>query len=157
MTNSDDARKRDDPHDLNRFVRAQANDYGTAFSEIRSGRKRTHWMWYIFPQIDGLASSAMSKRYAIKNLEEASAFLAHPILGPRLLECAEALIQVEGRSATEILGSPDDMKLKSCATLFGRALPPGSVFGRLLERYYRGEEDRRTLKLLDLDLDRRDG
>src|SRR4051794_20112481 len=105
----------DDPHDLGRFVVAQEDDYGPALSEIRSGRKRSHWMWYIFPQLDGLAFSSMSKRYSIKSLAEAEAYLRHPLLGPRLVECCNAVLGVEGRSAYEIFGSPDEMKLKSCA------------------------------------------
>ena len=137
-----------DPYNLSRFVHAQQDDYEQALSELRAGRKRTHWIWYIFPQIDGLAFSSTSKRYAIKSAEEARAYLDHPILGPRLLECAGSLLRVDGRSATEILGSPDDMKLKSCATLFASVLPAGSVFDRLLEKYYRGERDGRTLQLL---------
>jgi uncharacterized protein (DUF1810 family) len=137
-----------DVYDLNRFVRAQEDDYERALSEITSGQKRTHWMWYIFPQLDGLAVSPTAKRYSIKSVEEARAYLEHPILGPRLLNCAEAVIRVEGRSATEIFGSPDDLKLKSCATLFSIVAPPGSVFDRLLEKYYRGARDGKTLELL---------
>ncbi len=148
MTNSTDSRSSDDPYDLNRFVRAQAADYERALAEIRSGRKRTHWMWYIFPQIDGLAFSSTSKYYSIKSVEEARAYLDHPILGPRLLACAEAVLGVEGRSAREIFGSPDDLKLRSCATLFASVMPPGSAFDRLLEKYYRGERDAKTLQLL---------
>ncbi len=143
MTNSDD------PYQLSRFVRAQEDDYEQALSELRDGRKRTHWIWYIFPQIDGLALSSTSKRYAIKSVDEAKAYLDHPILGLRLQECAGALLRVENRSATEILGSPDDMKLRSCATLFASVLPAGSVFDRLLEKFYRGERDSKTLQLLD--------
>lgn len=142
MTNSTD------PHNLSRFVHAQEDDYAQALSELRAGRKRTHWIWYIFPQIDGLAFSSTSKRYAIKSAEEARAYLDHPILGPRLLECAGSLLRVDGRSATEILGSPDDMKLKSCATLFASVLPARSVFDRLLEKYYRGERDSKTMQLM---------
>jgi uncharacterized protein (DUF1810 family) len=138
----------DDVYDLNRFVRAQQDDYERALAEITSGQKRTHWMWYIFPQLDGLAFSPTAKRYAIKSIEEARAYLEHPILGPRLLTCAEAAVGVEGRSATEIFGSPDDLKLKSCATLFSAVAPPGSVFDRLLEKYYRGARDGKTLELL---------
>jgi uncharacterized protein (DUF1810 family) len=140
----------DDPHDLNRFVEAQEADYERALSEIVGGRKRTHWMWYIFPQIDGLGSSSISKRFSIKGVEEAKAYLDHPVLGPRLLRCAEAVAAIEGRSATEIFGSPDDLKLKSCATLFAFVLPPGSVFDRLLAKYYAGERDEKTLRLLDV-------
>jgi uncharacterized protein (DUF1810 family) len=140
-----------DPYDLNRFVQAQQDDYKRALSEITSGQKRTHWMWYIFPQLDGLAFSPTAKRYAIKSVEEARAYLEHPILGPRLLNCAEAVVGVEGRSAAEIFGSPDDLKLKSCATLFSSVAPPGSVFDRLLEKYYRGQRDGKTLELLGAD------
>jgi uncharacterized protein (DUF1810 family) len=131
-------------------VRAQAEDYERALAEIRSGRKRSHWMWYIFPQIDGLGFSSMSRRYAVKSLAEARAYLAHPVLGPRLVECAEAALSVEGRSASEIFGSPDDIKLKSSATLFANVSPPDSAFARLLDRYFLGERDDRTLQLLGM-------
>lgn len=135
-------------YDLSRFVDAQHHDYAVALSEIRAGRKRSHWMWYIFPQYAGLGSSPTSKLYAIKSLAEARAYLNHPILGPRLVECAEAVLGIEGRSASEIFGSPDDLKLKSCATLFAQAAPTGSVFDRLLSKYFRGEQDPQTLRLL---------
>jgi uncharacterized protein (DUF1810 family) len=148
MTKSTDSDGANDPHDLRRFVRAQEHDYEQALSEIRSGQKRTHWMWYIFPQLDGLAFSSTSKHYSIKSVEEARAYLGHPVLGPRLLECAEAVLRVEGRSAQEIFGSPDDLKLRSCATLFACVLPPGSVFDRLLEKYYPDGRDGKTLRLL---------
>ena len=138
-----------DPHDLGRFVRAQAGDYQRALAELRSGRKRSHWMWYVFPQLDGLGSSPTAKRYAIRSLDEARAYREHPLLGARLVECAEAVLAVESRSANEILGSPDDLKLRSCATLFARASPAGSVFHRLLDKYYGGEADPRTLRLLE--------
>jgi uncharacterized protein (DUF1810 family) len=136
------------PEDLTRFVLAQEADYETALSEIRSGRKRSHWMWYIFPQYEGLGSSAMSRRYAIRSRAEAEAYLMHPVLGPRLLECAEAVESVEGRSAFEIFGHPDDMKLRSCATLFATVSPPGSLFERLLDKYFRSERDGETLRLM---------
>lgn len=149
-----DARERpdaqDDPYDLNRFVLAQEDDYEQALYEVRSGRKRSHWMWYIFPQLDGLGFSATSRRYSIKSLPEAEAYLSHPILGPRLRECAEAALGVAGRSAYEIFGSPDDMKLRSCATLFACVSPAGSVFERLLDKYFRGESDPSTLRLLGI-------
>ena len=137
-----------DPHDLGRFVQAQEGDYQRALSEISAGRKRSHWMWYIFPQLDGLGVSPTSRHYAIKSPAEAEAYLRHPVLGPRLLECAEAALGVEGRSATEVFGSPDDLKLRSCATLFARVAPAGSVFERLLDKYFGGEPDARTLRLL---------
>ncbi len=105
-------------------------------------------MWYIFPQFDGLAFSSTSKHYAIKSVEEAHAYLAHPVLGPRLLECAEAAVAVEGRSALEVFGSPDDLKLRSCATLFAFVSPPGSVFHRLLDKFFQGQRDEKTLRLL---------
>lgn len=138
-----------DPYDLSRFVRAQDDVYQQALSEIRSGRKRTHWMWYIFPQLDGLASSATAKRFSISGVEEARAYLEHPVLGPRLHECAEAVVAIEGRSAAEIFGSPDDLKLRSSATLFAAVLPPGSVFDRVIAKLYHGVSDRRTSDLLE--------
>ena len=144
-----DPRTVDDPHDLNRFVQAQGDDYERALSEIVGGCKRTHWMWYVFPQIAGLAFSSTSKRFSIKSGEEAKAYLDHPVLGPRLLRCAEAVVGVEGRSATEIFGSPDDLKLRSSATLFAAVLPPGSVFDRLIAKYYEGVRDDKTLHLLE--------
>ena len=138
-----------DPHDLQRFVAAQQDTYAQALAEITAGAKRTHWMWFIFPQIDGLASSAMSRRYSIKSAEEARAYLAHPILGPRLLACAQATLSHAGRrSATEVFGWPDDLKLRSSATLFASVSPPDSVFHRLLEQYYPGGQDGETLRLL---------
>lgn len=137
-----------DPHWLVRFVEAQESTYAQALSEIRGGHKQSHWMWFVFPQFAGLGPSAASVYYAIGSLEEADAYLRHPILGPRLLECAEAVLAVEGKSAADIFGSPDDLKLRSSATLFARVSPPGSVFERILSRYYDGEPDPMTLGLL---------
>jgi uncharacterized protein (DUF1810 family) len=151
MADSSDARGADDPFDLGRFLRAQEDDYERALAEIKSGRKRTHWMWYIFPQFDGLGFSSTARHYAIKSIDEARAYLAHPVLGPRLLECAEAAVGVEGRTAHDIFGSPDDLKLKSCATLFACVSPPGSVFDRLLAKFYGGQRDGKTLELLGID------
>jgi uncharacterized protein (DUF1810 family) len=139
----------DDPHDLQRFVDAQRDDYDDALAEVRAGRKRSHWMWYVFPQLDGLGASAMARRYAIRDLDEARAYLRHPVLGPRLVAIAEAALGVAGRTAHEIFGSPDDMKLRSSATLFALASPDGSVFHRLLDRYFDGRPDPRTLALLE--------
>jgi uncharacterized protein (DUF1810 family) len=139
-----------DPHDLGRFVQAQEGEYEPALAEIRGGRKRSHWMWYIFPQFEGLGSSPSSRRYSIKSVAEAEAYLRHPVLGPRLIECAEAALGVEGRSALEIFGSPDDMKLRSCATLFACVSSAGSVFERLLDKYFQGVRDSRTLRLLGI-------
>ena len=140
----------DDPYDLERFVLAQECVYPQALAEIRAGRKRSHWMWYIFPQFDGLGYSAMAQKYAINSLAEAQAYVNHPVLGPRLIECAEAALHVEGQSAYEIFGSPDDLKLRSCATLFAQVSPAGSVFERLLTRFFDGEPDDATRRLAGL-------
>jgi len=137
-----------DPYNLTRFVQAQEETYDQALSELQVGRKRSHWMWFVFPQLDGLGSSAITKLYSIKSEGEARAYLDHPVLGPRLIECAEAILRVDGKSAREILGSPDDLKLKSCATLFGHVSPEGSVFERILEKFYSSEPDAATLRLL---------
>ena len=137
----------DDPHDLNRFVRAQEGVYDRALSEIRAGRKRSHWMWYIFPQIEGLGQSPMSQRYSIKSSAEARAYLDHPVLGPRLRECAAAVNSVAGRSAVEIFGPPDDMKLRSSATLFA-SVSDDDVFEQVLEKYFNGQPDADTLRRL---------
>lgn len=139
-----------DPHDLSRFVLAQEADYPRALAEIKSGRKCSHWMWYVFPQIEGLGFSSTSRRYSIKGLAEAEAYLSHPVLGRRLVECAEAALEVEGRSASEIFGPPDDMKLRSCATLFACVSPAGSVFELLLAKYFQGGRDVKTLDLLGM-------
>jgi uncharacterized protein (DUF1810 family) len=140
----------DDPYNLARFVEAQEEDYEQALSEIRGGRKRSHWMWYMFPQFEGLGSSWTSQRYSVKSEAEAEAYLAHPVLGPRLVECAEAALRVDGRSAREIFGSPDDMKLRSCATLFASVSSADSVFHRLIDKYFHGKRDDRTLELMRL-------
>src|SRR4051812_31611987 len=140
----------DDPHQLSRFLQAHEHHYRQALNEIRSGRKCSHWMWYIFPQFHGLGSSSTSKLYSIKSRAEAEAYLNHEILGPRLVGCAEAALNVEGRSALEIFGSPDDMKLKSCATLFACVSPQESAFHKLLTKYFLGERDNTTLSLLGI-------
>ena len=137
-----------DPFELERFVRAQDGTYATALAELRGGRKRSHWMWHVFPQVAGLGFSGMSQRYAIGSVAEARAYLAHVVLGLRLVECVAAVLQVQGRSANAIFGSPDDLKLRSCATLFAQVSPPGSVFERVLEQYFDGERDLRTVELL---------
>jgi uncharacterized protein (DUF1810 family) len=149
---SDSADRPSDAYNLSRFVEAQKKDFEPALAQIVGGKKRTHWMWYIFPQLYGLAPhpSENSKFYAIKGLDEARAYLAHPVLGPRLLRCAEAAAAVEGRSADEIFGDIDARKLRSCATLFACVAPPRSVFERLLAKYYGGERDAKTLRLLGL-------
>ena len=150
MTVARDSGGAGDPYDLQRFVLAQSRDYDRALSEIKRGRKSSHWMWYIFPQIDGLGFSPTSRHYSIKSTEEAMAYLAHPVLGPRLKACAEAALGVEGRSAHDIFGSPDDRKLRSCATLFACVSPPESVFHRVLEKYFEGKQDRKTLGLIGI-------
>ena len=137
-----------DTHDLSRFLEAQQGSYQIALSEIRQGRKRSHWMWFVFPQYVGLGISPTSQRYAIKSVAEAEAYLNDPVLGPRLVECAQALLDVEGPSAHEIFGSPDDIKLKSSATLFAHVSSSGSVLERVLDKYFRGERDGKTLSLL---------
>jgi uncharacterized protein (DUF1810 family) len=142
--------ERDDQYNLTRFTRAQESDYEQALAEIRAGRKRSHWMWYIFPQFAGLGNSQTSLHYAIKSREEATAYLAHPILGPRLLECARALLGIGGRSALEIFGSPDDVKLRSSATLFASVSPDGSPFHQILDRYFEGNSDIRTIELMNV-------
>jgi uncharacterized protein (DUF1810 family) len=149
MASPGDSRNTSDPFDLRRFLTAQDGDYERALSEIKSGQKRTHWMWYIFPQIDGLAFSSMSMKYSIKSVEEARAYRCHPILGSRLLECAAAVVDLETGSIAEIFGSPDDLKLRSSATLFAAVSPPGSVFDRILDKYFGGARDDKTLQLLE--------
>ena len=136
--------KADDQYDLQRFVDAQDRVYDVVRAELERGRKQSHWMWFIFPQIAGLGRSAMSMRYAISSLEEAKAYLNHPILGPRLRECTRLVTLVQGRSVYEILGSPDDMKFHSCLTLFANAAPEDSIFRDALERCFDGEEDSLT-------------
>jgi uncharacterized protein (DUF1810 family) len=118
MPRADDTREQDDPFDLARFTSAQESVYDRALAEVRNGQKRSHWMWFIFPQIDGLGFSSTAKHYAIKSAEEARQYLMHPVLGPRLRECTEAVLAVNGRTASQIFGSPDDLKLRSCMTLF---------------------------------------
>ena len=137
-----------DPYNLDRFVQAQASDYERALGELRAGRKRTHWMWYILPQLQGLGSSQMSTFYGIKSVAEARAYIAHPLLGRRLKECVEAMNALPGISATQVLGSVDAAKFRSCLTLFSRVEGLESVFGQALNRYYQGEPDRQTLALL---------
>jgi uncharacterized protein (DUF1810 family) len=145
----DEAVHHGDPYDLTRFVEAHEDDYAQALRELRAGRKRTHWMWYVFPQFRGLGVSPTSEHYAIKSLDEARAYLAHPVLGPRLVECAEALLGLTGLSASDIFPLPDDLKLKSSMTLFGLVSPPASVFARVLDEYFRGERDEKTLRLAE--------
>lgn len=149
MTAGNDKPGSSDPFDLKRFIAAQEGVYDRVLAELISGRKRSHWMWFIFPQLEGLGHSPTSLHYAIKSLPEARSYLSHPLLGARLQECSEALLTVEGRSVSEIFGYPDDMKLKSSMTLFAAvAQDRHPVFIRVLEKYFRGEQDARTLQLL---------
>ena len=134
--------------DLSRFVKAQEHDYAQALREIRAGRKRSHWMWYIFPQIQGLGFSSTAQYYAIRDLNEAKAYLAHPVLGPRLKEISEALLELDGLSAHEIFGYPDDLKLRSCMTLFCLADLNCDIFEKVLNKYYDGRADDRTIRIL---------
>jgi uncharacterized protein (DUF1810 family) len=137
-----------DPYDLNRFLEAQAANYDEALAELRAGRKRTHWSWYIFPQIRGLGSSAMSVRYAIGSLAEAVAYLEHAVLGARLRECVKSISDHEGVSASHILGDVDAQKLHSCLTLFAKAAPSEAIFHDALNKYFGGKLDAATLAIL---------
>ncbi len=133
---------------LNRFVQAQEEVYPRALAEIKRGQKRSHWMWFVFPQIDGLGYSSTARFYAIKSKEEAQAYLHHPLLGKRLIECSEILLRLMGKSASEVFGYPDDLKLRSSMTLFATVSEPDSVFHRVLGQYFSGEMDQKTLELL---------
>ena len=136
-----------DRHELSRFVEAQEGVYEEALAELRRGRKTSHWMWFVFPQLVGLGRSGMARRYGISSLEEARAYLDHPLLGSRLRECTGAVVAVPDRTAHQIFGSPDDLKLRSCMTLFAQAGDDG-CFREALERFFGGAEDERTLELL---------
>lgn len=139
----------DAPFDLDRFVEAQAPVIDTVRLELKRGKKQSHWMWFVFPQVAGLGFSAMSQRFAISSLDEARAYLAHPVLGERLRRCVELVLQVENRSAHQIFGSPDDMKFRSCLTLFAEASSE-EVFLRAFDRYFEGTADPATLKQIQL-------
>ena len=140
-----------DPFDLKRFVDAQHGTYDQTLQEPSAGHKRNHWMWFIFPQLAGLGSSAMGERYALGSLDEARAYLRHPVLGERLLVCTTAVNAVTGRTAHRMFGTPDDMKFRSSMTLFALAAPDHPGFRQALEQYYGGGQDPRTLALLALD------
>lgn len=144
----------EDPYNLKRFLEAQSgttrgSDYSTALSELQSGRKRSHWMWYIFPQVTGLGTTDYAVRFAIRGPAEARAYLEHPILGPRLIQCTEALLAIEGRSALQIFGDIDRMKIRSSMTLFAQVAGPDSIFARVLDKYFYGEPDGRTISILN--------
>ncbi len=135
-------------HGLNRFHEAQARVYPDALAELRRGRKETHWMWFVFPQVEGLGASAMSQRYAIGSAAEARAYLDDPVLGARLRECVEALLSVRDRSAREIMGTPDDVKLQSSLTLFAAIADDPALFERAIARFFDGQRDSRTVAFL---------
>lgn len=137
-----------DPWGLHRFEEAQRDSYSIALDEIRQGEKRSHWMWFVFPQLAGLGSSSKAQYYAIHSTEEAQAYLGHPILGPRLLEISRALSDIQGKSARAIFGPPDDLKLRSCLTLFSQLDHSPPIFRELLQQYFDGELDPKTLQLL---------
>ena len=137
------------PPVLDRFLQAQEPVWPRVLAELRAGKKRTHWMWFVFPQIKGLGHSDMAQRYAVQSLAEARAYLAHPVLAARLRECCQILLALESpSSALEVFGTPDDLKLRSCMTLFAKASAPGSVFDAVLQKYFGGQKDERTLELL---------
>lgn len=135
-------------NNLNRFIEAQKNDYQKALLEISNGRKQSHWMWYIFPQIDGLAFSSTSKFYAIKDIKEAEEYLNHPVLGSRLIEISNALLSLKSRNPNQILGSPDDLKLKSSMTLFSSLPDTNPVFQKVLDKFFNGTKDDKTLQII---------
>jgi len=138
----------DDPFGLQRFVDAQSGAYSTAVAELAQGAKRSHWMWFIFPQLRGLGHSAMARKYGIASLAETRAYLAHPLLGPRLIECTGLTLDAGKASASEIFPHPDDLKFRSCMTLFAQAAPPPNAFEAALKQYYGGDADPETLRLL---------
>ena len=139
-----------DPFDLNRFLSAQAGIYPQVLVELRAGEKRSHWIWFIFPQMKGLGQSSYSEFYGIGSLQEAIAFWRHPVLGPRLEECTRLVNQVQKRPIDEILGYPDDLKFRSSMTLFSRAAPDAAIFMQALDKYFGGRPDRLTLELLGI-------
>ena len=136
-------------YDLDRFIDAQNGVYDRALAELRNGRKRSHWMWFIFPQMAGLGTSSMAEKYAIRSAGEASTYLADPILGARLLRCVDAVLSIDGKSAHEVFGSPDDHKLRSSMTLFAAVSDHGSPFHQMIDHFYDGAFDHRTIELLD--------
>jgi uncharacterized protein (DUF1810 family) len=139
-----------DPYKLNRFVEAQDPVYRRVLTELGRGCKTSHWMWFVFPQIEGLGTSAMARRFAISSLEEARAYLQHPVLGPRLEECTGLVCEVSGKTIHEIFGSPDDMKFRSSMTLFALAAPERGIFDEALKKYFAGQKDPLTLDRIGL-------
>ena len=137
-----------DPYDLQRFVTAQTSCFDRVCNELSEGRKQSHWMWFIFPQLKGLGSSPMAMRYAISSKEEGKAYLEDSILGPRLRQCTELVLRVEGRSIKQIFGSPDDLKFRSSMTLFANVTPENKVFQDALQKYFAGQPDHLTIARL---------
>ncbi|WP_167101213.1 DUF1810 domain-containing protein [Mycobacterium sp. DL592] len=137
----------DDPFELQRFVDAQHGVYDRVLTELRAGAKRSHWIWFVFPQLQGLGNSSTARLYGIASLAEARAYLAHPVLGPRLRECARIVAGIDGRSADDIFGWPDTLKVRSSMTLFANATGDNADFRAVLDRFYAGEQDQRTLDL----------
>lgn len=137
-----------DPFDLGRFVTAQEQTYDAALRELEAGRKTGHWMWFVFPQAEGLGRTTTSRHYAIRSLDEARAYLDHPVLGHRLVTCCEALLRIRDRSARAVMGDPDDLKLRSSMTLFATVAPEIGVFSRVLERFFEGEADPLTVEIV---------
>jgi len=137
-----------DKYNLNRFIEAQVDSYESAMAELSRGRKSGHWIWYIFPQIDGLGSSDITKLYSIKSIEEAQAYLEHPVLGERLIESCEILLSLEDLSISEIMGFPDDLKLKSSMTLFAQVSPQSSIISEVLSKYYEDDLDQTSLEII---------
>ena len=138
----------DDPHDLRRFIEAQQGVYEQARDELAAGLKRSHWMWFVFPQLRSLGRSATAQHYGLASAAEAAAYWHHPVLGPRLLECTRVVLAVRGKSALQIFGAPDDLKFRSSMTLFERVAPEQPAFAQAIERYFAGERDPLTLELL---------
>ncbi len=136
-------------HDLSRFLDAQVGDFDVVLQELTEGRKRSHWMWYIFPQVAGLGQSWMSEKYAIRSREEAAAYLNHEVLGPRLRQCAAALLPHQGKSIAGMMSYPDNLKLRSSMTLFATVDEPERVFSQVLDQFYAGQPDMRTLRFLE--------
>ena len=136
-------------YDLNRFRKAQDKDYDLALSEIKAGRKRSHWIWYIFPQLKGLGMSSLAEYYGLQDLDEAKAYLADPVLRERLIEISGALLALDSSDPVSVMGFPDDLKLRSCMTLFSEADPEETVFQKVLNKFYNGRKDERTIQLLN--------
>ena len=149
MTNNNEIAQQKQDFELIRFEDAQENIYPEVIAELRNGRKQSHWMWFIFPQLDGLGNSPTTKRYSIKSVEEAKAYLDHPLLGKRLLECFAILVGVQNRTAEQIFGYPDYLKLQSCVTLFSIVDLLQEVFNQVLGKYYNNKKDQRTIDLLN--------